>query len=75
MKFMNKNANLKEKFGKKLAYIRNTRNLSQMELADKIDKSFNYISQIECGKANLTMNMLILLADALDIDAKELFDF
>lgn len=69
------NAELKNNFGKKLAYLRKKRNLSQMHLAEIIDSNFNYVSQIECGRANITMNMLILLADALDVEAKELFDF
>lgn len=69
------NAELKNNFGKKLAYLRKKRNLSQMHLAEIIDSNFNYVSQIECGSANITMNMLILLADALDVEAKELFDF
>lgn len=69
------NIELKNNFGKKLAYLRKKRNLSQMHLAEIIDSNFNYVSQIECGRANITMNMLILLADALDVEAKELFDF
>lgn len=72
---MGRNLELKSNFGKKLAYLRKKRNLSQMHLAEIINSNFNYISQIECGKANITMNMLILLADALDVEAKELFDF
>lgn len=72
---MGKNVDLKNNFGKKLAYLRKKKNLSQISLAEMIDSNFNYISQIECGKANITMNMLILLSDALDVDAKELFDF
>jgi transcriptional regulator, XRE family len=72
---MGRNVELKNNFGKKLAYLRKKRNLSQMQLAEIIDSNFNYVSQIECGRANITMNMLILLADALDVDAKELFDF
>ncbi|CDE58842.1 putative restriction-modification system control element Bcll [Fusobacterium sp. CAG:439] len=72
---MGRNIELKNNFGKKLAYLRKKRNLSQMHLAEIIDSNFNYVSQIECGRANITMNMLILLADALDVEAKELFDF
>lgn len=68
---MNRNAELKNNFGKKLAYIRKKRNLSQMQLAEIMDCNFNYISRIECGRANITMNMIEILADALDIDAKE----
>lgn len=72
---MGRNIELKNNFGKKLAYLRKKRNLSQMHLAEIIDSNFNYVSQIECDRANITMNMLILLADALDVEAKELFDF
>lgn len=72
---MGRNIELKNNFGKKLAYLRKKRNLSQMHLAEIIDSNFNYVSQIECGRANITMNMLILLAEALDVEAKELFDF
>lgn len=72
---MSRNSNMPANFGKKLAYIRKMRNLSQMQLAEMINSSFNYISHIECGRANTTMNMIILLADALDVDAKELFEF
>ena len=72
---MGRNIELKNNFGKKLAYLSKKRNLSQMHLAEIIDSNFNYVSQIECGRANITMNMLILLADALDVEAKELFDF
>lgn len=72
---MGRNIELKNNFGKKLAYLRKKRNLSQMHLAEIIDSNFNYVSQIECARANITMNMLILLADALDVEAKELFDF
>ena len=72
---MGRNIELKNNFGKKLAYLRKKRNLSQMHLAEIIDSNFNYVSQIECGRANITMNMLILLADALDVEAKEFFDF
>ena len=61
---MGKNVDLKNNFGKKLAYLRKKKNLSQIRLAEMIDSNFNYISQIECGKANITMNMLILLSDA-----------
>ena len=72
---MKRNIRLKELFGKKLAYIRKKRNLSQMQLAEIVDTSFNYISQIECGKANITMQVIESLADALDVDAVELFTF
>lgn len=72
---MSRNSRLKELFGKKLAYVRKKRNLSQMQLAELVNSSFNYISQIECGRANITMKVIETLANALDVDAVELFEF
>ena len=72
---MDKNENLEKKFGAKLAYIRKSKKISQMKLAEIVDMNFNYIGQIERGEANVTIHTMHILADALDIDMKELFDF
>lgn len=72
---MDLNNNLEKKFGAKLAYIRKTRKLSQMKLAEIVDMNFNYISQIERGEANVTIHTMKILADALNVEMKELFDF
>ena len=37
--------------------------------------NFNYIGQIERGEANVTINTIVKIADALDVELKELFDF
>lgn len=72
---MARNENLQKKYGAKLAYIRKSKKLSQMKLAEMVDMNFNYIGQIERGEANVTINTMIILADALDVDMKDLFDF
>ncbi len=72
---MPKNENLQKKFGAKLAYVRKSKKLSQMKLAEIVDMNFNYIGQIERGEANVTIQTMIILANALDIEMKELFDF
>lgn len=72
---MSKNKDIEKKFGIKLAYIRKTRKLSQMKLAEKVNMNFNYIGQIERGEANTTIHTMKILADALDIELKELFTF
>lgn len=69
------NNNLEKKFGAKLAYIRKSKKFSQMKLAEIVDMNFNYIGQIERGEANVTIHTMKVLADALDIEMKELFDF
>lgn len=72
---MAKNENLLKKFGAKLAYVRKSKKLSQMKLAELVDMNFNYIGQIERGEANVTIQTMSNLANALDIEMKELFDF
>lgn len=72
---MEQNIDLQKRFGAKLAYIRKTKKLSQMQLADIINMNFNYIGQIERGEANVTINTIKLIADALGIQVKELFEF
>ena len=72
---MAKNEYLQKKFGAKLAYIRKSKKLSQMKLAEIVDMNFNYIGQIERGEANVTIQTMIILANALNVEMKELFDF
>jgi len=72
---MNSSEEIQKKFGAKLAYIRKSRNLSQIKLAEIVDMNFNYIGQIERGEANVTIKTMILLANALEVDVKTLFDF
>lgn len=69
------NKDVERKFGARLAYARKLRKLSQMKLAEIVDMNFNYIGQIERGEANVTIKTMKLLADALDVELRELFDF
>lgn len=69
------NKDLEKKFGAKLAYARKSKKLSQMKLAEIVDMNFNYIGQIERGEANVTIGTMKLLANALEVEMKELFDF
>ncbi len=69
------NFDLEKRFGAKLAYVRKANSLSQMKLAEIVDMNFNYIGQIERGEANVTIKTMKLLANALQIEVKELFDF
>lgn len=72
---MEKNFDVEKRFGAKLAYIRKTRKYSQIKLAELVDMNFNYIGQIERGEANVTIKTMRILANALDVELKELFDF
>ncbi len=72
---MEKNFDIEKRFGAKLAYIRKSKKLSQMKMAEIVDMNFNYIGQIERGEANVTIKTMRVLANALNVELKELFDF
>ena len=72
---MAKNDNIEKRFGKKMALVRKSKKISQIKLAEIVDMNFNYIGQIERGEANVTIHTMHILADALDVELKELFDF
>ena len=69
------NQNIEKKFGAKLAYVRKSKKLSQIRLAELVDMNFNYIGQIERGEANVTIKTMINIANALDVEISELYNF
>lgn len=72
---MDLNKNVEKKFGAKLAYLRKNKKLSQIKLAEIVDMNFNYIGQIERGEANVTIKTMKTLANALNVELSELFNF
>lgn len=67
--------NLLVNFGIKLKYWRLKRKLTQEELAEKLLVAPHYISDIERGRRNITMQTINRLAAALDIEVHRLFNF
>lgn len=67
--------NEKKLIGERIQEIRKNRKLSQEQVAERADISPNYLSRIECGKENPTLDMLIKLTRALGTEMWELFDF
>ncbi len=59
--------------GERIRQIRKQRGITQQELAEKIDVSFQQVQKYETGQTNLTVNRLIHLADALEISPELLF--
>lgn len=70
-----KNIKFMNAFGKNLKKLRNDANLSQEDLANDSDISISQIGRIERGEINTTISTLFVLAKALDIEVKDLFDF
>ncbi len=65
----------KELIGRRIQELRKARGLSQEKIADKADISPNYLSRIECGRENPTLDMFIKLSNALEVEMLEMFDF
>lgn len=64
------------KFGKKLNKLRKSRRLSYRKLATLCETSdHSYISKIEKGQANITLETVLELLIALKANPKDLFDF
>jgi len=68
-------ASLKAKFGKKLKKLRKERDITQEELADKIDLTIESISNIERGIFGPKFDNLEKIAKVLKVEVKELFEF
>jgi len=62
-------------FGANLKKIRTEKNLTQNELAERAKVGRSQIIRIEQGQINTTISSVIVLALALEIPPKSLFDF
>ncbi len=67
--------NKKELIGLRIKELRKRKGLSQEEVAEKAETSPNYLSRMERGTENPTLDMLIKISEALKVEMWELFDF
>ncbi len=65
----------KKMIGKQIKAFRQSRGMTQEELSEKISINAKYLSAIERGKANPTLETFIRLAEALNIGLPDLFDY
>lgn len=63
------------KVGQKIRKIREDRDISQQELADRCNFEKSNMSRIEAGKTNLTLKTLLIISDALTVPLREFLDF
>lgn len=66
---------VKRLFGIRVKGLRKNRGLSQEELAEKVDISSKYLSRIEMGQHFPSLDILVNLADALNVELKDFFEF
>lgn len=62
--------------GERIRYLRNSLlKMSQEDFSKRIGLDRTYMSKIEVGKQNLTLETLNKICEGLGITLKELFDF
>ena len=62
-----------QQVGQRLRHLRQVRGYTQEQLAERIEISPKYLSSIERGAENPTLNLLSRLAQGLQVDLYELF--
>ncbi len=61
--------------GEKIRIIRKTKGLTQEALGNKSQLSFSYISDVERGTRNISIESLEKIMTALEVSPNEIFDF
>ena len=61
------------KFAGHLRELREARSISQTRLAELAGLNRNYIGDVERGRRNPCLDNIVRIADALDVNASELF--
>mgnify|MGYP003615110229 CR=1 FL=1 len=61
------------KFGRAIRQIRCERKISQEEFADMCGMHRSYMSDVELGKRNISLENIQRIADALDLSTFDLF--
>lgn len=65
---------LRKKFGQRITALRQAAKLSQEAFADRCGFARSYMSRIERGKANPSLDAIETLASALKVPVRDLFD-
>jgi transcriptional regulator with XRE-family HTH domain len=64
-----------QQFGARLAELRKMKDLSYRKLAQNCDLDYSYISKIEKGETNITLETILELMKGLQVQPKDLLDF
>lgn len=64
-----------KRFGANLKKIRNKKGMSQEYIAFNSELSVNQVGRIERGEINTSLSTIYEIAQTINVDIKELFDF
>lgn len=66
---------IEQKFGNKIRELRLKQDISQEELAFRANLSKNYISDVERGTRNISLQSISKIARGFGVSEKDLFSF
>lgn len=69
------NSQIQIQFGKRIKKLRNSQGISQEELAFRCNISKNYLSDVERGTRNVSLQAIEKIAKGLKVKESELFIF
>lgn len=64
-----------ELFGRLLRATRKSRKMSLADLAEKVDKSAKYLGRLERGEGQASFELIIALANTMNVSPSVFFDF
>lgn len=67
------NKAIRKRLGEKIRQLRKIRELTQEQLGEKAGISYKFIGEVERGTVNPSLDSLIAISQALDVNVKELF--
>lgn len=70
-----KTSSFHKQFGQSVQDLRKQKGLTQEDLAEEVGVDRSYMGFIERGEKNPTLDKVMKIADALDVDAADLFYF
>lgn len=69
------NKTLYRYLGLNIAYYRKVKNMSQSQLAERINISRTHMSRIETAECAVSLDVVFDICRALEIEPKQIFDF
>ena len=67
------NNNVLEIIGNNIKAIRLSRGMTQEQMAEKLNRSVNFVSLIELGKSGMSVETIIAICNILDISSESIF--
>lgn len=71
---MEENLAARQRLGERVKQLRMLRGLTQEQLAERVGNSPDHIGRVERGEKNVTIEILLSIAQQLSVHSRELFE-